>query len=75
MVGLQEVGGKNDFTKRTLKALLIKKGNAFICPFHILVAKKFFNYHLIGIIDKDDEYQDSTRKVVRSSTIVGSDFE
>lgn len=48
--------------------------------FRFLATGKFFNCHLTGIIeekkaedDEDDEYIDSTRRVVRSSTIAGSD--
>jgi len=40
LVGFQDVGGKDDFTTRTLEALLIKKGNASICPFHFLATGK-----------------------------------
>ncbi|KAG5050896.1 hypothetical protein JHK85_003414 [Glycine max] len=58
LVGFQDVGGKDDFTTRTLEALLIKKG--------IIEEKKAED-------DEDDEYIDSTRRVVRSSTIAGSD--
>ncbi|QCD81779.1 hypothetical protein DEO72_LG2g2109 [Vigna unguiculata] len=58
LVGFQDVGGKDDFTTRTLEALLIKKG--------IIAEKKDED-------DEDDEYLDSTRRVVRSSTIAGSD--
>ncbi|XP_047163069.1 thioredoxin domain-containing protein PLP3A-like isoform X2 [Vigna umbellata] len=60
LVGFQDLGGKDDFTTRTLEALLIKKG--------IIAEKKDED-------DEDDEYLDSTRRVVKSSTITGSDSE
>ncbi|XP_020225659.1 thioredoxin domain-containing protein PLP3B [Cajanus cajan] len=57
LVGFQDLGGKDDFSTRILEALLIKKG---------IIAEKKDE-------DEDNEYPDSTRKVVRSSTIAGSD--
>ncbi|XP_029130584.1 thioredoxin domain-containing protein PLP3B-like [Cajanus cajan] len=58
LVGFQDLGGKDDFSTRILEALLIKKG--------IIAEKKDED-------DKDNEYPDSTRRVVRFSTIAGSD--
>ncbi|WCJ24999.1 Thioredoxin domain-containing protein PLP3B [Euphorbia peplus] len=58
VVGFQDLGGKDDFTTKTLENLLIKKG--------ILSEKKVNE-------DGEDEYDESRRKTVRSSVDLDSD--
>ncbi|KAG7034123.1 Thioredoxin domain-containing protein PLP3B, partial [Cucurbita argyrosperma subsp. argyrosperma] len=56
LVGFQDLGGKDDFSTRTLEILLAKKG--------FISEKKD---------EEEDEYDESRRKAVRSSTNVDSD--
>ncbi|MED6170521.1 Thioredoxin domain-containing protein plp3b [Stylosanthes scabra] len=59
LIGFQDLGGKDDFSTRTLEALLIKKG--------IIDEKKD------GDDDENDGYDESTRRTVRSSVVADSD--
>ncbi|MED6191898.1 Thioredoxin domain-containing protein plp3b [Stylosanthes scabra] len=59
LIGFQDLGGKDDFSTRTLEALLIKKG--------IIDEKKD------GDDDENDGYDESTRRTVRSSAVADSD--
>ncbi|KAK4840196.1 hypothetical protein QYF36_002054 [Acer negundo] len=59
VVGFQDLGGKDDFTTKTLELLLIKKG--------IISEKKE------GEDDKDDDYDESMRRTVRTSVNTDSD--
>ncbi|KAI4386777.1 hypothetical protein MLD38_004679 [Melastoma candidum] len=61
LVGFQDLGGKDDFTTRSLEALLIKK--AIIC------GKKKGNED----DEDDDDYPESRRQTVRSSCNPDSD--
>ncbi|RYR32882.1 hypothetical protein Ahy_A10g047407 [Arachis hypogaea] len=58
LVGFQDLGGKDDFSTRTLEALLIKKG--------IIDEKKDDD-------DENDGYDENTRRMVRSSVVADSD--
>ncbi|XP_061360984.1 thioredoxin domain-containing protein PLP3B-like [Gastrolobium bilobum] len=58
LVGFQDLGGKDDFTTKSLEALLIKKG--------IIDGKKDED-------DEDDGYHESTHRTVRASVLADSD--
>ncbi|XP_057737371.1 thioredoxin domain-containing protein PLP3B-like [Arachis stenosperma] len=58
LIGFQDLGGKDDFSTRTLEALLIKKG--------IIDEKKYED-------DENDGYDENTRRAVRSSVVADSD--
>ncbi|KAL1336840.1 hypothetical protein HN51_031261 [Arachis hypogaea] len=58
LIGFQDLGGKDDFSTRTLEALLIKKG--------IIDEKKYED-------DENDGYDETTRRAVRSSVVADSD--
>ncbi|CAI9110832.1 OLC1v1010921C1 [Oldenlandia corymbosa var. corymbosa] len=60
LVGFQDLGAKDDFSTRTLEALLLKKG--------IIKENKAED-------EDDDEYPESRRRSVRSSANVDSDSE
>ncbi|XP_058755776.1 thioredoxin domain-containing protein PLP3B-like [Vicia villosa] len=60
LVGFQDLGAKDDFTTRALEVLLIKKG--------IIAEKK-------DVDEEDQEYDESKRRSVRSSTAADSDSE
>ncbi|GLU19848.1 hypothetical protein SLE2022_360730 [Rubroshorea leprosula] len=59
LVGFQDLGGKDDFTTKTLEVLLLKKG--------IISEKK------ADEDDEDDDYDDNNRRTVRSSVNHDSD--
>ncbi|XLR05359.1 hypothetical protein S83_071557 [Arachis hypogaea] len=58
LIGFQDLGGRDDFSTRTLEALLIKKG--------IIDEKKDDD-------DENDGYDENTRRMVRSSVVADSD--
>ncbi|KAL1290291.1 thioredoxin domain-containing protein PLP3B [Arachis ipaensis] len=58
LIGFQDLGGKDEFSTRTLEALLIKKG--------IIDEKKYED-------DENDGYDENTRRTVRSSVVADSD--
>lgn len=58
LIGFQDLGGKDDFTTKSLEALLMKKG--------IIVEKKDED-------DEDEGYDESTRRTVRSSVVADCD--
>ncbi|KDP37463.1 hypothetical protein JCGZ_08304 [Jatropha curcas] len=59
LIGFQDLGGKDDFTEKSLKILLIKKG---------IISEKKDNED-----DEDDDYLESRRRTVRSSADPDSD--
>ncbi|GKU99217.1 hypothetical protein SLEP1_g12093 [Rubroshorea leprosula] len=59
LVGFQDLGGKDDFTTKTLEVLLLKKG--------IISEKK------ADEDDEDDDYDENNRRTVRSSVNHDSD--
>ncbi|GFZ21298.1 thioredoxin domain PLP3B-like protein [Actinidia rufa] len=59
VVGFQELGGKDDFTTKTLEALLIRKG--------------IINGIKGDGEDEDDDYRENKRRTVRSSVEINSD--
>ncbi|XP_065851401.1 thioredoxin domain-containing protein PLP3B-like [Euphorbia lathyris] len=58
VIGFQDLGGKDDFTTKALENLLIKKG---------IISEKKVNEN------DEDDYDESTRKTVRSSVYPDSD--
>ncbi|XP_044486999.1 thioredoxin domain-containing protein PLP3B-like [Mangifera indica] len=58
LVGFQDLGGKDDFTTKTLEVTLIKKG--------IISEKK-------DEVDEEDDYEENRRRTVRSSVDQDSD--
>ncbi|XP_057485018.1 thioredoxin domain-containing protein PLP3A-like isoform X1 [Actinidia eriantha] len=59
LVGFQDLGGKDDFTTKTLEALLIRKG--------------IINGIKGDGEDEDDDYHENKRRTVRSSVGINSD--
>uniref|UniRef100_A0A6N2LDA9 AAA+ ATPase domain-containing protein n=1 Tax=Salix viminalis TaxID=40686 RepID=A0A6N2LDA9_SALVM len=59
LVGFQDIGGKDDFSTRTLELILIKKG---------IISEKKDNEG-----DEDDDYRENSQRTVRSSTNPDSD--
>lgn len=59
LVGFQDLGGKDDFTTKTLEVLLIKKG---------IISKKKENED-----DEEDEYHENRHRTVRCSVDPDSD--
>ncbi|KAB5547599.1 hypothetical protein DKX38_011005 [Salix brachista] len=59
LVGFQDIGGKDDFSTRTLELILIKKG---------IISEKKDNEG-----DEDDDYHENSQRTVRSSTNPDSD--
>ncbi|KDP37464.1 hypothetical protein JCGZ_08305 [Jatropha curcas] len=59
LIGFQDLGGKDDFTEKSLEILLIKKG---------ILSEKKDNED-----DEDDDYLESRRRTVRSSADPDSD--
>lgn len=69
---------KDDFSTRTLEALLIKKGIISLKSRFYVVVVHFLNHLFTGIINekKEDEnnvYDESRRRTVRSSAYPDSD--
>jgi len=50
LVGFQDLGGKDDFSTKTLEALLIKKGNAFVqCVSHFLACHNILSTIIVQV--------------------------
>lgn len=50
LVGFQDLGGKDDFPTKTLEALLIKKGNAFVqCVLHFLACHNILSTIIVQV--------------------------
>lgn len=50
LVGFQDLGGKDDFSTKTLEALLIKKGNAFVqCVLHFLACHNILSTIIVQV--------------------------
>lgn len=79
LIGFQDLGGKDDFSTKTLENWLIKKGTCSVCcPFFFFVTKSQC-FRFTGIISEkkdddedDDDYEDKHR-TVRSSVNPDSD--
>lgn len=81
LVGFQDLGGKDDFTTKTLEALLLRKGKfsySLCCVFLKEIYKWYCSTGILSEVKRDEEdedgdYHGNRRRAVRSSAEVNSD--